>query len=403
MKLSGVCVLDLSQFMAGPLISAVMRDHGADVIKIESRNGDPTRHAGRIGDEESTFFASLNRGKRYVAVDLKAPQSRSALKKLVQAADVLVESFGPGTGRRLGLDYDTVKDWNPRLVYCSVSAFGQTGPLREVGSHDQLVQAIAGTYARGHDGSPIAPTVPIAGVVAAYSALSGILMALLAAREGRGGDHLDLSMFDATLTARPTALSHALSSLDAPQEFAFNVGIALLSTYRTADAKWLSLGAHEARYARALLQALDREDLVPHAITPGGDQSAVASFLRSVFASRTLDEWLEWTKDKRLSLGPVLNFAEALAHPHTEARSMLLRDKDGRPHLGTPLKFSADPGEPDLRLGRVGEDTLAVLKEIGIDENSLDELLRTEAIFAPDTPFIGAGNKTSLQEAPIHG
>lgn len=374
MKLHGIRVLDFSQFMAGPLISSVLADHGADVVKIESRTGDPTRRAGPGSSTvASDFFAALNRGKRSLSIDLKAPGADMVLRRLVEEADVLIESFSPGVTDRLGIDYPSLRAWNPRLVYCSVTAFGQSGPMRDVPSHDQLVQAMAGTYARTGDGVPVAPVVPVAGAVSAYAALSGILIALIAARNGEGGDHLDFSMFDAMLTTRPTAIGHALQALEAPENYEYRTGIALLETYRTADARWISLGAHEPRFASALLGSFGREDLVPLATgAPGDAQNPVRQFLADTFLTRDLDFWLRWARENGLSLGPVLNFAQALGHPHTHAREMLLKGSDGRTHLGTPLKFTEGPGRPRLQVSEIGQHSAEILAEVGFAEKTIN-------------------------------
>lgn len=383
MKMQGVRVLDFSQFMAGPLISSVMADHGADVIKVESRSGDPTRRAGPAGESNaSDFFAAINRGKRSISLDLKSSEAGQIVRSLVERADVLIESYSPGVTRRLGIDYETVSAWNPKLIYCSVTAFGQTGPLRDVPSHDQLVQAMAGTFSFDKLGVPISPMVPIAGVVSAYAALSGVLMALLAVRESGQGDHLDISMFDATLTSRPTAVGAAFRAAASPESFVHKTGIALLETYETSDGQWISLGAHEPRFAKALLGRLGREDLVALAIgKPGAAQEPVRALLIETFKSRTLDDWLQWSQDLGLSLGPVLNYAQALSHPHTQARAMRLSDSQGRQYVGTPLKFARKPGEPQLVVSALGEHTINILASIGLDEEVIDDLLRKEVIF----------------------
>lgn len=384
MKLQGVRVLDFSQFMAGPLISSVMADHGAEVLKIESRSGDPTRHAGRAAEPvASDFFAAINRGKQSIALDLKTPEAARIVRALVENADVLIESFSPGVTQRLGIDYATVGEWNPKLVYCSVTAFGQNGPLRDLPSHDQLVQAMAGSFSLDEQGTPLAPTVPIAGAVSAYAALSGVLMALLSVRTGGDGDHLDLSMFDATLTSRPTSVGAALRAAPAPDAFLHRTGVALLETFETADGRWISLGAHEPRFARALLGRLGREDLVPLAVgKPGPAQDPVRALLAQTFKENTLEHWLQWSQDSGLSLGPVLNFAQALAHPHATSRRMALSDPQGRPHIGTPLKFANAPGEPRLTVAAVGEHTVSVLEQAGFDKAAIDALLHKGVVFS---------------------
>lgn len=365
MKLAGIRVLDFGQFLAGPLVSRVMADHGAEVIKIESPEGDPTRRNNRRpGQVASDFFAALNRGKRSVVLDLKDPATRPALEALVRSADVLVESFSPGVTRRLGIDYDTVSALNPRLVYASVTAFGQNGPLSGIPAHDPLVQAMAGILPRNEDGAPIAAGVSVAGLTAAWSALSGVLMALLQAKQSGRGDHLDLSMHDVALTLRPQALNSALRAGDNTTTWQHSVGIAMLELYETADGAWLALGGREPRFAKALFEALGRPDLIPAATGPvGAAQDSVRSFLRETFRSRTQAEWLQ-ELPQALSVAPVLNYAQALAHPHVAARGMLLGSHAHDAYLNTPLRFARQPGQVAAQIPALGVDSAEMLASL---------------------------------------
>ncbi len=368
MKLRGIRVLDFGQFLAGPLVSRIMADHGADVIKIESPEGDPTRRNNRQpGQVAGDFFAALNRGKRSVVLDLKDPASRPAVEKLIRDADVLVESFSPGVTKRLGIDADTARRINPRLVYASVTAFGQTGPLSSLPAHDPLVQAMAGIFPRTADGTPIQSGVSVAGIAAAWSALAGVLMAVLHARDTGEGDHLDLSMHDVAITLRPQAASSALRARAQPEGWQHSVGVAMLELYETSDGGWLSFGGREARFAIALFDALGRPDLVTIATGPAGAaQDPVRQFLRETFRTRTQADWLE-RLPRALSVAAVLNHAQALAHPHVAARGMLIEPADGGDaYIGTPLRFAAQPGRPGTSIPALGADTEDVLADAGI-------------------------------------
>lgn len=364
MKLSGIRVLDFSRFMAGPLVSSIMADHGADVVKIEPPEGDPTRHGRRTRERQPAgdSFCVLNRGKRSVVLDLKQPADLARAHALIHDADVLVESFSPGVTTRLGIDAATAFALNPRLVYCSISAFGQSGPLRDAAGHDPAVQALAGVLSRERGGAPVIPAVSVASWGAALTALAGVTMALLAARTTGRGDHLDLSMHDVALSARPgaifDALEHEVAALEAPR------GHALLEPYETADAQWLCIGAGEPRFARALLEALGRPDLVAVVLgAPGPAQDPLRVFLRGAFRQKTLDAWLGWMASRAISCAPVLDYAQALKHPHVAARGMLIEEGGGARHLNTPIRFAHEPGRPDLRVPELGEHTEAVLAQ----------------------------------------
>jgi crotonobetainyl-CoA:carnitine CoA-transferase CaiB-like acyl-CoA transferase len=362
LKLSGIRVLDFSRFMAGPLVSAIMADHGADVVKIEPPEGDPTRHGPRTRPDQHAgdSFSVLNRGKRSVVLDLKQPADRARALQLIRDADVLIESFSPGVTARLGIDPATALELNPRLVYCSISAFGQSGPLRDAAGHDPAVQALAGTMSRGRDGAPAIAAVSTASWGSALSALAGVTMALLAARTTGRGDHLDLSIHDVALSARPGALFNALENDVAAAETP-NAHV-ILEPLQTADGQWLCVGAGELRFARILLDALGRPDLVDVVLgKPRATQDSLRQFLSDAFSRRPLAEWLEWMAAHSISCAPVLDYAQALKHPHVSARGMLITDAAGRRHLNTPIRFAQEPGEPNLHVPQLGEHTQAVL------------------------------------------
>ncbi|MGC1305514.1 MAG: CaiB/BaiF CoA-transferase family protein [Caulobacteraceae bacterium] len=364
MKLAGVTVLDFSQFMAGPMVTAMMADHGARVIKIEPPGGDPTRHGprSRPGQTAGDSFQVLNRGKLSVALDLKAPGDREAVLDLMGRADVVVESFRPGVAHRLGVGYAAARERNPDLVYCSLSAFGQNGPLSELAAHDTVVQGLAGAFSYDAEGRPVNPAVSLAGVAAAQFALSAILMALLAARSGQGGDHIDISMHDAALAVRGGMTMAALAAHGSPQDFRPEVGLALAETYRTLDGRWLCLGAREPRSIKALLEQLGLGELTAMALGPPGDaQTPLRTALAAAFASDTLENWTVRLASLAGMFGPVLTYAEALAHPHVSERKMVLADAVGAPHLNTPIRFACEPSTPDLRIAGLGEDTVAAL------------------------------------------
>jgi crotonobetainyl-CoA:carnitine CoA-transferase CaiB-like acyl-CoA transferase len=365
LKLKGIRVLDFSRFMAGPLISAIMADHGADVIKIESPDGDPTR-AGRrtrATQHAGDSFHVLNRGKRSVVLDLKRPQDQETARRLICNADVLIESFSPGVTTRLGIDPDTARRLNPRLVYCSVTAFGQDGPLRDMAGHDPAVQALAGILPRDRTGRPVIAPVSVASWCSAHSALAGILMALISVRETGLGDHLDISMQDVALSARPNAAFNALSNNDDARDVA--PGYAMLEPYETADGEWLCLGAGEPRFAKALLGGLERVDLVAIALGKSGEaQDPLREFLTDTFRQRSLEVWVEWLESRGISVAPVMTYPRAMQHPHVQARGMLLADDRNELHLNTPIRFAREPAQVNLCAPELGADTDAVLAEL---------------------------------------
>lgn len=371
MKLEGYRVIDLSQFLPGPHLSMMMADHGADVIKIEAPGeGDPGRHIGVRQGEHTIFFRNTNRGKRSVCLNLKDAQARDILLELTDTADVFIESFRPGTADRLGIGAATVCKRNPRIVYCSISAFGQDGPYREIPAHDLAVEAIAGSLSvnLGGDDRPALPGVPVADMAGSLMALSGILMALLRREKTGRGERIDISMHDSLMAWLPNSLGSVFAENRAPvpkQERQWG-GAAFYNIYDTLDERYIVLGAQEIKFVRTLLEALGRLDLAVLAERgPGPHQLPLTTFLRGVFAQRTQAQWVEWFQGRDIAFAPVKDLREALEDPQLAARNMLLLDAAGHRHLGIPIKFSHEPGAARLAVPAFGEHTAAVLAEIG--------------------------------------
>jgi crotonobetainyl-CoA:carnitine CoA-transferase CaiB-like acyl-CoA transferase len=368
MKLDGVRVLDLSLFLPGPYLTTVMADHGAEVIKLEPPSGEPVRDIGLRAGGESVWFRNTHRGKKSIVLNLKDPADLAALHDIVRGVDVMLESFRPGVADRLGIGAAAMTALNPRLIYCSISAFGQDGPLRDRPAHDLAVEALAGTVSisLGQDGKPTHPNVPLADVCASTLALSAILMALYRREKTGRGDVVDMAMFDATLSWLPNATG-AVFAEDRPpipkQERQWGGG-AFYNIYGTSDGKWVVLGGSEHKFVETLLHALGRPDLIEAASGPPGPaHKPTEEFLRATFATKTRDEWEAWFAGRDVCFAPVLDLREAFRQPHTEARRMLVRDAEGNLHIGLPIKFRDEPGRLNPALPRLGEHTEAVIAE----------------------------------------
>lgn len=368
MKLDGIRVLDLSLFLPGPYLTTVMADHGAEVIKVEPPAGEPVRQIGLRANGESVWFRNTHRGKKSVVLNLKDPADLAALHDLAKTCDVMLESFRPGVADRLGIGAAAMTALNPRLVYCSISAFGQDGPLRDRPAHDLAVEALAGTVSisLGQDGRPTHPNVPVADVTASLLGLSGILMALYRREKTGRGDVLDMAMFDATLSWLPNATGAVLAEDRPPrvkEERQWGGG-AFYNIYETSDGRWVVLGGSEHKFVENLLHALGRDDLIPAASGPPGPaHKPTEEFLRATFATKTRDEWEAWFQGRDVCFAPVLDLREAFRQPHTAARRMLVRDEDGNLHIGLPIKYRDEPGRLDPRLPRLGEHTAETIEE----------------------------------------
>lgn len=348
-KLSGIKVVDLTQFLPGPMMTMMMADQGAEVIKIEPLVGDPARDQAPFEAGQSIWFRNLNRGKSSVALDLKSASGKLALWALIDQADVVVEGFRPGVIDRLGFGYAAVAARNPRAVFCSISAFGQTGPLAHHPAHDMAVQALAGFLSvnDGPDGTPVVPGVPSADMAAGLTALSAVLMALIGREKTGRGDYVDIGMYDAMLPWCAHIAGDAIAGGAPPRSSAQRSlgGAAFYQIYRTAEGRHIALGGRELKFVANLLTALDRVDLISIAEAPAGEQGTLIDFLRDTFSLRTRDEWVDWFADKDVAFAPVLDFAEALAASHIADRGLLI-EHDGAHQIAPAFRFADDDWRP---------------------------------------------------------
>ncbi|MGB0764748.1 MAG: CaiB/BaiF CoA transferase family protein [Luminiphilus sp.] len=386
MKLEGITVLDLSLFLPGPAATQMMADHGARVIKVENPGApEPTRSAQAFPWQqggETVMFRNTQRGKESIALDLKSEAGKAALTALIKSADVLVEAFRPGVISRLGFGPEVVHGLNPRLVMCSISAFGQSGPWRDRPAHDTATVAASGvlslTRSPEDDSGPAIIGVAISDMLSSWSALSGILMALLRRETTGRGDYLDVSMHEAVLAASPNILGPVFAGDQAPERLQERThgGGAMLNIYRTADERFLALGGGEHKFVKALFEGLARPEFIAPVTGPAGSAHEPAiNFLRATFRGRTLAEWQEWFEGRDICWSPVLDLQEAWSADHVWARDMRWRDQDGNDHIGTPLKFQQEPGQLDAKLPNLGEHTAEIVADLDLTPGQRREIL----------------------------
>jgi crotonobetainyl-CoA:carnitine CoA-transferase CaiB-like acyl-CoA transferase len=346
-KLTGIRVVDLTLFLPGPMMTLMMADQGADVLKIEPPQGDPARAMAPFEAGESVWFRNLNRGKTCLTLDLKTDAGKARLWEEIDRADVFVESFRPGAIERLGFGYDAVAVRNPRMVYCSISAFGQHGPLAGDPAHDLAVQARAGFLSVNNaPGEPVVPGVASADLAAGLTALSGVLMALIGRERTGRGDYLDIAMFDSLLPWCAHTAGSAIAGGESPRSDDQRSlgGAAFYQIYRTADGRHIVLGGREEKFVASLLSALGRPDLIPLGSAPAGEpQAPLTAFLRETFAGRSRDEWVAWFADRDVAFAPVLDFREALDQPHVAERGLWI-EQDGAHHIAPAIRFAGEAG-----------------------------------------------------------
>jgi crotonobetainyl-CoA:carnitine CoA-transferase CaiB-like acyl-CoA transferase len=320
----------------------MMADQGAEVFKVETLAGDPARDQAPFEAGQSVWFRGLNRGKKSITLDLKSDVGKERLWALIKDADVFVEGFRPGVMKRLGFDYETVAACNPRIVYTSISAFGQTGAMAHHPAHDLATQALAGFLSvnDGPDGTPVVPGAPSADMAAGLTALSATLMALIGREKTGKGDYIDCAMFDSLMPWCAHIAGDAIAGGAPPlssQQRSLG-GAAFYQVYKTSDGQHIVLGGREMKFAENLLDAMGRPDLIEYAKSDAGQQGPLISFLRGAFAEKTRDDWVEWFAERDVAFAPVLDFKEALNTPHFAERGLWV-EYEGAHMIGPAIRF----------------------------------------------------------------
>jgi alpha-methylacyl-CoA racemase len=325
--LAGVRVVDLSRLLPGAFATQMLAELGADVVKVEDpAGGDPMRHLPPVLDGRGIYDLLLNRGKKSVALNLKSPADADVLDRLVATADVVVESFRPRTARRLGVDAGQLRARYPRLVHCSITGYGQTGPYAERPGHDLNYVALSGLLAADRPNPMELPRMFIADVGGgAMTSVIGILAALFGRTRHGDGASLDISMHDAMLywVMLPAARDLVDGGAQAEGELPTFGAHASYNVYRTADGQLVALGALERKFWAAFCNGIDRPDLAARHATGETDQRELIKEMRALFATRTRDEWLKLMASHDVCLTPVNSPEEALRDPHVAARGVV--------------------------------------------------------------------------------
>jgi formyl-CoA transferase len=377
--LAGLRVIDLTQAMAAPFCSMNLADMGADVIKVEPPSGEDMRRGSASRGGESGTFLTINRSKRGITLDLKQPAGVAIMHRLVKTADVFVQNYRPGAAQRLGVDYETLAAINPRLIYCSISGFGGTGPYAPRGGYDLIAQGMSGiiSVTGDEDGPPAKAGLPVSDLSAGLFGAYGILCALeYRERTGRG-QLVDTSLLEAAMALTVWESTEYWVTGKAPKPLgSAHRLVAPYQALRTSDG-WFTVGANNDKLFEAFCGAIGRAELAADARFTGGRErmrhrDALIAEIERTTAKETRAHWLERLDRAGVPSGPINTYPEALADPHVLAREMVvdLVHPGAGPikALGVPVKLSDTPGAVDRAAPLLGQDNTAVLTELGYSE-----------------------------------
>jgi len=395
LALEGIRVLDLSRGAPGPYCTMILADLGAEVIRIEAPMSG-TKQGGLVqspkGEEgrRAAAFHAANRNKKNIAINLKSAGGRRAFCQLAETADVVVEGFRPGVVERLGIDYKSLSEINPRIIYCSITSYGQDGPYRDVLAHDLNSIAMAGALdvIGEKDGPPVVPLNLLADFGgAAKDAVAGILTALIARGKTGRGQFVDISMLDSVIS-----LMTLLSTGYFQDNVALKRGVTetgggypYYSVYPTKDDKYITIGNVEPWLWENFCRAIGREELIPyhfeekHMYYPAEEKwDEVTAALRETMLTKTRDEWWDILHDKDIFIGKVYSFDEVFSDPQVLHRDMVVEidhPAAGKVRqIGISIKLSDTPGEVRSLPVLLGENTQELLTDIGYNKQEIDEL-----------------------------
>ena len=376
--LSGIKVLDLSRLLPGPYCSMILADHGARVIAIEDK---------RFMDD-GLFFSQIYRNKEHMSLNLKTEEGKKIFFRLAKDADVILEGFRPGVVQRLGVDYGTVLKVNKKIVYCSISGYGQNGPYRDRAGHDvnYLSKSGALDLIGQSNEPPSIPGIQVADIAGGgMNAAIGILMALFARERTGKGQYIDISMTDGLVGFMPTAffLKQMTGQFPKRSDFILSHRYACYNTYETADGRFISVGSVENRFWKKLCEFLDVPQYAPFQYDENRREEMI-DFMKTEFSKKTFAQWKKDLAGIDACCEPIQNLKEVLQDPLFREREMIVEvvGEDGKKNLvmGIPVKLSETPGSVRTAPVDFGENTEEILKELEYSRKQIKELSKMGVI-----------------------
>jgi len=391
LPLEGVRILDLSRYLPGPFCTQILADFGAEVIKVEDpKGGDLGRSLTPCIEGESARFYTVNRNKKSISLDLRKKEGKAIFKKLVASADVVVDQFRPGVMAQMGLGYDQLREINERLIYCAITGYGLTGPLRDVAGHDLNYLSLAGvTGLTGtYQGPPAMSGVQIADIAGGtLYAVIAILLALASREKNGKGQLCDVAMLDGSISLLAYTLGEwsGWGRLPERGNDVLTGGYACYNVYQTKDNQYVSLGAVEDKFWAEFCERIGRPEYIKMQWDTAQQPEVIAD-VKEIMRGKTRDEWVEFFASSDICFTPVLTLEEMCEQPQVVAREMILKLRNvmnsGKDVAltGVPVKLSETPGKAVLTFPKLGEHNEEILTAMGFSAADMERLRRDGVI-----------------------
>ena len=392
MPLSGLKVLDLSRVVSGPFCTMLLADLGADVVKVEAPDGDPSRVTGIVGAGENPYFVNLNRNKRTITIDMKPERGKEIVRRMAKAADVLVENFRPGVMERLGLGYPALSAINPALIYAAITGFGKTGPYKGRPAFDFIAQAMSGFMSLNGDRNMpyLRVGIPISDTIAGLYAAFGILAALREREKSGRGQEIQTAMVDGLMSMFTFASGAYFSTGELPPRNGNDhMVVAPYGLFNASDGP-IAIAPSTEKNWQQLCGALKLEHLMSDPRFDSAERrrehrSEINAIVQSAIGSRTREEWITLLNQAGVPCGPVNNLAQAFSDPQVLHQEMVIASAQPSGPVkmpGFPLKLSKTPARLYKPSPRVGEHSLEVLQELGYHEKEIQSLIGDRVVAA---------------------